>query len=135
MNNTDDIADGERLPKEPNGLERFADALQVATMDDTVDPEERKQIGNILDNVVDSATDKPVDPDDFKHLDLVNPSLRDDLGEIFAYHRSEEHTSEIPSLMRISYAVISLNKKKNIITIIQKKKTQTITKLHTTTRH
>src|SRR3546814_18534730 len=85
MNNTDDIADGERLPKEPNGLERFADALQVATMDDTVDPEERKQIGNILDNVVDSATDKPVDPDDFQHLDLVNPSLRDDLGEIFAY--------------------------------------------------
>src|SRR3546814_18012072 len=91
MNNTDDIADGERLPKEPNGLERFADALQVATMDDTVDPEERKQIGNILDNVVDSATDKPVDPDDFKHLDLVHPSLRDDLGEIFAYHSAPTH--------------------------------------------
>src|SRR3546814_4600874 len=27
--------------------------------------------------------------------------------------RSEEHTSEIPSLMRISYAVFSLKKKKN----------------------
>src|SRR3546814_1757910 len=27
--------------------------------------------------------------------------------------RSEEHTSELPSLMRISYAVFCLNKKKN----------------------
>src|SRR3546814_10275749 len=27
-------------------------------------------------------------------------------------HRSEEHTSELPSLMRISYAVFCLNKKK-----------------------
>src|SRR3546814_20005580 len=63
MNNTDDIADGERLPKEPNGLERFADALQVATMDDTVDPAERKQPGNLLANVLDPATGTPVDPD------------------------------------------------------------------------
>src|SRR3546814_9434917 len=28
-------------------------------------------------------------------------------------HRSEEHTSELKSLMRISYAVFCLNKKKN----------------------
>src|SRR3546814_10578847 len=28
-------------------------------------------------------------------------------------HRSEEHTSELQSLMRISYAVFCLNKKKN----------------------
>src|SRR3546814_6371121 len=31
--------------------------------------------------------------------------------------RSEEHTSELQSLMRISYAVFCLKKKKNIITI------------------
>src|SRR3546814_2410691 len=31
-----------------------------------------------------------------------------------AYHRSEEHTSELQSLMRISYAVFCLNKKKNL---------------------
>src|SRR3546814_8943816 len=30
-----------------------------------------------------------------------------------SYARSEEHTSELQSLMRISYAVISLKKKKN----------------------
>src|SRR3546814_2129480 len=32
-----------------------------------------------------------------------------------ADHRSEEHTSELQSLMRISYAVFCLKKKKNII--------------------
>src|SRR3546814_10253927 len=31
-------------------------------------------------------------------------------------HRSEEHTSELQSLMRISYAVFCLKKKKHIIT-------------------
>src|SRR3546814_1882844 len=30
---------------------------------------------------------------------------------LFALHRSEEHTSELQSLMRISYAVFCLNKK------------------------
>src|SRR3546814_1684021 len=33
-----------------------------------------------------------------------------------AKHRSEEHTSELQSLMRISYAVFCLKKKKNRIT-------------------
>src|SRR3546814_5599787 len=32
-------------------------------------------------------------------------------------HRSEEHTSELQSLMRISYAVFCLKKKKHICTI------------------
>src|SRR3546814_10402700 len=35
--------------------------------------------------------------------------------------RSEEHTSELQSLMRISYAVFCLNKKKNNITKTKKK--------------
>src|SRR3546814_10765907 len=34
----------------------------------------------------------------------------------FRIDRSEEHTSELQSLMRISYAVFCLKKKKNIIT-------------------
>src|SRR3546814_7558931 len=33
---------------------------------------------------------------------------------VFMIHRSEEHTSELQSLMRISYAVFCLKKKKNI---------------------
>src|SRR3546814_16111625 len=32
------------------------------------------------------------------------------------HHRSEEHTSELQSLMRISYAVFCLKKKKKVIT-------------------
>src|SRR3546814_1078129 len=38
----------------------------------------------------------------------------DEWGDIF---RSEEHTSELQSLMRISYAVFCLKKKKNITKI------------------
>src|SRR3546814_10358912 len=33
------------------------------------------------------------------------------------YHRSEEHTSELQSLMRISYAVFCLKKKKHKLTV------------------
>src|SRR3546814_3286268 len=33
--------------------------------------------------------------------------------EALIHHRSEEHTSELQSLMRISYAVLCLKKKKN----------------------
>src|SRR3546814_5486259 len=36
-------------------------------------------------------------------------------GEQRGYRRSEEHTSELQSLMRISYAVFCLKKKKRII--------------------
>src|SRR3546814_6747284 len=34
-------------------------------------------------------------------------------ASIFGFRRSEEHTSELQSLMRISYAVFCLKKKKN----------------------
>src|SRR3546814_10517217 len=37
-------------------------------------------------------------------------------------HRSEEHTSELQSLMRISYAVFCLKKKKRINKKLQRKK-------------
>src|SRR3546814_9221153 len=39
--------------------------------------------------------------------------LRVRAGGILAHHRSEEHTSELQSLMRISYAVFCLQKKKH----------------------
>src|SRR3546814_10071685 len=38
--------------------------------------------------------------------------LREDAADILGRHRSEEHTSELQSLMRISYAVFCLKKKK-----------------------
>src|SRR3546814_10378173 len=39
---------------------------------------------------------------------------RDDAGRIARHGRSEEHTSELQSLMRISYAVFCLKKKNKI---------------------
>src|SRR3546814_1657171 len=44
------------------------------------------------------------------HLEDIRRALRQLLGNI---PRSEEHTSELQSLMRISYAVFCLKKKKN----------------------
>src|SRR3546814_8024132 len=44
---------------------------------------------------------------------LRDLSVRGDI--IKTMHRSEEHTSELQSLMRISYAVYCLTKKKNLI--------------------
>src|SRR3546814_2235310 len=47
-------------------------------------------------------------------------------GVIFAIMRSEEHTSELQSLMRISYAVFCLNKQKHkIIGIADTRSNQT----------
>src|SRR3546814_8413834 len=45
--------------------------------------------------------------------------------------RSEEHTSELQSLMRISYAVLCLKKKKNTIIITTTTKPQHHTNTHT----
>src|SRR3546814_6036277 len=48
------------------------------------------------------------------HHDMVRPHRRE-RRQPFAedrHHRSEEHTSELQSLMRISYAVFCLKKKK-----------------------
>src|SRR3546814_1598836 len=50
---------------------------------------------------------------------LAKPEYRIQLDELFAQEtdrllRSEEHTSELQSLMRISYAVFCLKKKKKI---------------------
>src|SRR3546814_7576671 len=42
----------------------------------------------------------------------LEASAPGELGEQGGYHRSEEHTSELQSLMRISYAVFCLKKKK-----------------------
>src|SRR3546814_9075002 len=41
------------------------------------------------------------------------PSLRDELGSLLPRIRSEEHTSELQSLMRISNAVFCLKKQKS----------------------
>src|SRR3546814_6774483 len=58
--------------------------------------------------------------DNLDHLVRWTRGVANDLGDIRRAHfepgaerRSEEHTSELQSLMRISYAVFCLKKKKN----------------------
>src|SRR3546814_4513617 len=63
----------------------------------------------ILDNVV---TDPSLMLDDHIHPNAKGVGV---IVQGLAPLRSEEHTSEIQSLMRISYAVFCLKKKKNII--------------------
>src|SRR3546814_4662637 len=60
----------------------------------------------------------------------AGPVIRDIL-EVLGFNRSEEHTSELQSLMRISYAVFSLKKKKSII----RRRIQHITPTITTNIH
>src|SRR3546814_7272523 len=57
-------------------------------------------------------------------LDAVMSEIFRRLQQGAATQRSEEHTSELPSIMRISYAVFCLKKKKhnNTIIIINKNK-------------
>src|SRR3546814_1976701 len=60
-------------------------------------------------------------------IDRVAPNRDAVVGEVAAYggadllcyRRSEEHTSELQSLMRISYAVLCLEKKAQQISTIQ----------------
>src|SRR3546814_3651479 len=47
-------------------------------------------------------------------LFAVDDRKRPSITAIIDYHRSEEHTSELQSLMRISYAVFCLKKKTNL---------------------
>src|SRR3546814_2936030 len=42
------------------------------------------------------------------------PEFLNRIDEVVLFHRSEEHTSELQSLMRISYAVFCLKKKKKL---------------------
>src|SRR3546814_4204136 len=55
--------------------------------------------------------EKPASPEQTEALDKLNEFLSLALPEI---NRSEEHTSELQSLMRISYAVFCLKKKTTI---------------------
>src|SRR3546814_4608142 len=61
-----------------------------------------------------SSRTGPSDPGDHRHTRTTRPATA---GHRAAYTRSEEHTSELQSLMRISYAVFCLKKKKTTTNI------------------
>src|SRR3546814_5847561 len=48
-----------------------------------------------------------------QHLPAIEAFGHDEIGQLRLALRSEEHTSELQSLMRISYAVFCLKKKTN----------------------
>src|SRR3546814_3826955 len=54
------------------------------------------------------------EPTDVLHLSIQPLLVRGD-GRVLLFDRSEEHTSELQSLMRISYAVFCLKKKNDAI--------------------
>src|SRR3546814_8033718 len=72
-------------------------------------------IGRRLVEALQSAG--PLDPDEMPQRDGARPGMGKDSALIadllkLLLKRSEEHTSELQSLMRISYAVFCLKKKK-----------------------
>src|SRR3546814_8171262 len=72
-------------------------------------------------------------------LEVVEGGLQDVLASldgrdvVVVRRRSEEHTSELQSLMRISYAVFCLKKKKNENNQCTKQSVMSHTQLHETT--
>src|SRR3546814_4172674 len=58
-----------------------------------------------------------------------------DLADRQRADRSEEHTSELQSLMRISYAVFCLKKKTNTTTVTYDNLTQELQSIHNTQPH
>src|SRR3546814_9832308 len=58
------------------------------------------------------AQNSPTHPSFLQAGALIINILADDQAELSVQFRSEEHTSELQSLMRISYAVFCLKKKK-----------------------
>src|SRR3546814_4212352 len=94
------------LLKEP--AQRFASGRELASC-----------IGRLFDQL--RLSDKPVTPresrDSLRRLRFFATFSDEEINEILGasqmVSRSEEHTSELQSLMRISYAVFCLKKKKN----------------------
>src|SRR3546814_4413561 len=96
----------------------------------------RKQVGDHRDRrgEQDGLCDRDTDPQGRDRLEIGRKGGRDGCGCPAQYAdqdqpRSEEHTSELQSLMRISYAVFCLKKKKQI----KNKKQTTYTKRHNST--
>src|SRR3546814_9058545 len=100
---------------EADGSDPFADVLdENAAFDDFIDDLRDAIAANPLPEEMPDATDGEVDPEEIvETIDQANSVAPDytspdpDPG-----NRSEEHTSELQSLMRISYAVLCLKKKK-----------------------
>src|SRR3546814_1054835 len=78
--------------------------------------EELRRVLPVIERLA-KETDLPVSIDT-SHPEVMRAAVAAGAGMINDVYRSEEHTSELQSLMRISYAVFCLkNTKKNIYTV------------------
>src|SRR3546814_2542072 len=71
-----------------------------------------RNTGELLNNL---AIAKLEQQQAISELDTLKDSVASDYLDVLDLLRSEEHTSELQSLMRISYAVFCLKKKKKTI--------------------
>src|SRR3546814_3117975 len=97
--------------------EGFDVAIRVRTKFDDDGSLVMRSFGQIQELLVASPgyldrAGRPTDPDQLRdHVTLT--MSEDEVRQRWELQRSEEHTSELQSLMRISYAVFCLKKKKN----------------------
>src|SRR3546814_7576715 len=115
---------GDRPDRMEKALHSGADAL-ILDLEDAVaseaKPEARKAVAAFLEANASAALWVRINPLDGgeaeKDLDAILPGRPDGIvlpkaeGGTSVAERSEEHTSELQSLMRISYAVFCLKKK------------------------
>src|SRR3546814_2035266 len=97
-------------------------------------PISRRQCSWVPDQVRDDVLGKVMtrtgvypgtfDPITLGHMDIIRRGAHLVDRLVIGVTRSEEHTSELQSLMRISYAVFCLKKKKQESTSIQTRTTQ-----------
>src|SRR3546814_6552550 len=97
------------MASDPYGSEFAASRVEdiASSVVDLHLPEERLRIGDLLE-----AFPQPRETKVQKLLDGLGTLWRQNPSEKVVI-RSEEHTSELQSLMRISYAVFCLKKKKH----------------------
>src|SRR3546814_4155538 len=84
----------------PHGLDRSLEMLPAHILEIDVDPLRESVFHGLGPVAAGLVVDRLVDARDFR--------------QPLALLRSEEHTSELQSLMRISYAVFVLNQKNNV---------------------
>src|SRR3546814_2899088 len=110
-------------------MEEYREIVSAHLSDPSPNPlDSIKRLWRIVDSIKDTLEDRRVNPQD----DIISmlwkaeidgqPTTMDDMENysevlfIAGLDRSEEHTSELQSLLRISYAVFCLKKKTQIRT-------------------
>src|SRR3546814_8210827 len=97
-------------------LRQFTSTQFVIVTDADIDVRDWAQVIWAVSTRVDPARDSMlIENTPIDYLDFASPvpGLGSKLGLDATHKRSEEHTSELQSLMRISYAVFCLKKNKN----------------------